>query len=79
MDFQSRSLNFVPDMLTEKLNKGFVKPTQWSPAFPNCNPLYYHFWDKMKIKVYGDRFNEAFAMEKELKVWPEVSNVFKEI
>ena len=51
---------------------------------PNCNPLDYHFWDKMKIKVYDDRFNQAFSNEKESKkkikkVWPEVSNDLKEI
>ena len=48
------------------------------------SPLGYYFWDKIKTKVYGDRFNQAFQNEKALKkkikiIWPEVSNDLKEI
>ena len=61
-----------------------MKYNEWSPAFANCNSLDYHFWGKIKIKVYGDRFNQALAKKKESKkktkwVWPELSNDLKEI
>ena len=80
----SHRSNLVQDLLTEKIHKRFVNYTEWLPTFLNCNPLEYLCWDEIKIKVYGGRFNQAFANEKELKkkikrVWPEVSNDLKEI
>ena len=75
----SHRSNLVQDFLSETLNKRFIKPNEWLPTFPDCNPLDYHFWDKIKLKVYGDRFNKAFKNENELKkkirkVWREMSN-----
>ena len=80
----SHRSNLVQDFLTEKIDKRFIKHNEWPPASPDCNPLDYYFWDKIKIKVYGDRFNQAFENEKALKkkikkIWPEVSNDLKEI
>ena len=80
----SRRSNLVQDFLTEKIDKRFIKHNEWPPASPDCNRLDYYFWDKIKIKVYGDRFNQALENEKALKkkikkIWPEVSNDLKEI
>ena len=80
----SHRSNLVQDFLTEKIDKHFIKYNEWPPPSPDCNPLDYYFWDKIKIKVYGDRFNQAFENEKALKkkikkIWPEVSHDLKEI
>ena len=61
-----------------------MKHNEWPPAYPDCNRLDYYFWDKIKIKVYGYGFNQAFENEKSLmkkikSIWPEVSNDLKEI
>ena len=61
----SRRSNLVQNFLMEKLHIRFVKHTEWPSDFPDCNPLYYHIWDQMKIKVCGDRFNKAFVNEKD--------------
>ena len=55
----------------------FAKHTEWIQHSPDFHPLDYHFCDKMKTRVNGDRFSQPFANEKELKkkikkVWPEV-------
>ena len=55
----SHRRNLVQDFLMEKLRKRLVKHTEWFPAFLDCNPLDYHFWDKMKIKVYGNLIKET--------------------
>ena len=76
--------NLVQDFLTEKIDKGFIKHNEWPPASPDCNPLDYYFWDKIKIEVYGDRFDQACENEEALKknikkIWHEVSNDLKEM
>ena len=63
----SHKSNLVQDFLTEKLHKRFVKHTEWAPTSLDCNFLDYHFWDEKKIKVYGNKFSEAFANEQDLK------------
>ena len=63
----SHRSNLVQDFLYETLNKQFIKHNKWPPTSPDCNPLDYHFWDKIKLKVYRDRFNKAFENENELK------------
>ena len=80
----SHRATIVQDLLKEKLNKRFVKNTEWPPASPDCNPLDYHFWNKIKEKVYEDRFGKPFKDIAELKkkirkVWPEAANDTKEI
>ena len=80
----SHRANIIQDLLTETLGKRFVKRNEWPPASPDCNPLDFYFWDKVKVKVYGDRFNKVFKDESELKrkirkVWPEVASDVKEI
>ena len=80
----SHRSNPVQDFLAEKTDKRFIKHNEWPLPSPDCNPLDYYFWDKIKIKVYGYRFNQAFKNEKSLKrkikkIWPEVSNNLKEI
>ena len=75
----SHRSNLVQDFLSETLNKRFINHDEWTPTSPDCNPLDYHFWDKIKWKVYGDRFNKALESENELKkkrrkVWCEMSN-----
>ena len=63
----SHRANIVQDFLKEKLHKRFVKHTERPQSSPDCNPLDYHFWNKIKEKVYGDRFNRSFENEKDLK------------
>ena len=80
----SHRANLVQDFLSEKLNKRFVKYSEWPPTFPDCNPLDCYFWEKVQRKVYENRFNHAFENENALKrrirrVWPEVSRDIKEI
>ena len=50
----SHRANLVQDYLKERLQKRFVKNTEWPPTSPDCNPLDYHFWNKIKERVYGD-------------------------
>ena len=80
----SHRANIVQEFLKEKLNKRFIKHTEWPPASPDCNPLDFHFWNKISEKVYEDRFSKLFKDIAELKrkiqkVWPEVANDRKEI
>ena len=44
-----------------------MKHTEWPLLSPDCNPFDYHFWNKIKEKVYDDRFNSPFENEKDLK------------
>ena len=80
----SHRANLVQDFLSEKLNKRFVKYSEWPPTSPDCNPLDYYFWEKLQRKVYENRFNRTFENENALKrrirrVWPEVSRDIEEI
>ena len=80
----SHRANLVQDFLSEKLNKRFVKYSEWPPTSPDCNPLDYYFWEQVQRKVYENRFNRAFENENALKrrirrVWPEVSRDIEEI
>ena len=80
----SHRSNLVQNFLTEKLKKRFIKSNEWPPSSPDCNPLDYHFWDKIKLKVYENRVNQAFKSEEEVKkkirkVWPEVASDVMEI
>ena len=80
----SHRAHIVQDLLKETLGKRFIKSNEWSPPSPDCNPLDFYFWDKVKLKVYGDRFNRVFTDVDELKkkikkVWPEVASDVKEI
>ena len=63
----SHRLNLVQNFLKEKLGQKFIKHTEWPPSSPDRNPLDYHFWNKMKEKVYKDRFGQPFKSEDELK------------
>ena len=81
---QNISVKSSSRFFIEKIDKGFIKHNEWPPASPNCNPLHYYFWDKIKIKFYGDRCNQALEKEKALKkkiekTWSEVSNDLTEI
>ena len=84
----SHRSNLVQSFLTEKLKNRFVKATEWPPSSPDCNPLDYFFWDKIKLKVYEGLLNTSFQNEEELinrikKVWKEeasdVGNIRKAI
>ena len=66
------------NFLKEKLGSKFIKHTEWLPSSTDCNPLDYHFWKKIKEKVYEDRFGQPFKSEDELKkkikkLWSEVA------
>ena len=63
----SHCQNLVQNFLKEKLASKFIKHTEWPPSSPGCNPLNYHFWNKIKEKVYKDCFGQAFKSEDELK------------
>ena len=80
----SHRSNLVQGYLKERLGKRFVKSGEWPPALPDCNPLDYHFWDKVKTKVYENRFNKPFENEDQLKrrikrVWKDVASDVVEI
>ena len=80
----SNRANLVQDFLLEKLNKRFVKYSEWPPTSPDCNPPDYYFWEKVQRKVYENRFNRPFENENALmrrirRVWPEVSRDIEEI
>ena len=46
--------NLVQNFLRERLHSRFIKSSEWPPSSPDCNPLDYHFWNKIKEKVYED-------------------------
>ena len=46
----SHRSNLVQGYLKERLGKRFVKSGEWPPSSPDCKPLDYHFWDKVKVK-----------------------------
>lgn len=80
----SHRANIVQDFLKERLCTRFIKSTEWPPSSPDCNPLDYHFWNKIKEKVYEERFGRPFQDVNQLKkkirkVWPEVANDLTEI
>ena len=80
----SHRSNLVQNFLKEKLGSKFIKHTKWRPLSPGWNPLDYHFWNKIKEKVYEDRFGQPFKSEDELKkkikkVWSEVAQDLPEI
>ena len=54
----SHPSNLVQDYLQE-----------WLSSSPDCSPLNYYFWNKVKGKVYGNRLNQSFENEWELKKW----------
>ena len=54
------------------------------PIILRFNPLDYHFWNKIKEKVYGDQSNQPFGnsnllKRKIYKVWLEVEHDLTEI
>ena len=68
--------NQVQNFLKQKLKFRFVKNTDWPPKLPACNPLDYHFWDRVQEKVFDDHYCYPFATIDELKrrigdVWDE--------
>ena len=74
----SHGSNLVQNFLNETLGNRFVKKTEWPPSSPDCNPLDYYFWNKVKTEVYRDRLNKPFKDEEELKekikkVWKDVA------
>ena len=74
--FMQDSANQVQNFQKQKLKSRFVKNTDWPPKYPDCNPLYYYFWDRVQKKVYNGRYCYPFAMIDELKrrirdVWGE--------
>ena len=63
----SHRSNLVQNFLKEKLDSKFIKHTEWLPSSPDCNPLGYHFWNKIKERVYKDRLGQPLKSEDELK------------
>ena len=53
--------NIGQDLLKEKLGKRFMKHPEWPLSFPDCNPLDYHFWNKVKEKMYENQFNQPIG------------------
>ena len=66
-DVVSHCTNIVQDFLKEKLGKRFIKHTEWPLSSPDCDPVDYHFWNKIKEKAYEDPFNQPFGGSNELK------------
>ena len=80
----SRRANIAQVFLKEKMGKRFMKHREWPPSSPDCNPFDYHFWNKIKEKVYEERFNQPFRNLNKLKrkikkLWPEVAHDLTEI
>ena len=73
----SHRSNLVQDFLQETLNSRFIKTHEWPPSSPDCNPLNYYFWNKVKEKVYENRLNKLFENERELK--KQIEHVYKNI
>ena len=74
----SHRSNLVQGFLQETLNSRFIKTHEWPPSLPDCNPLDYYFWNKVKEKVYENRLNKPFENERELKkrfesVWKDTA------
>ena len=72
----SHHANQLQSFLKQKLKFRFVKNTDWPPKLPACNPLDYHFWDRVQEKVFDDHYCYPFATIDELKrrigdVWDE--------
>ena len=73
----SHTSNLVQEFLKDKLNKRFVKKSDWPPSSPDCNPLDFYFWDAIKAKVYEGRLNKPFRNEEELK--RKIRSVWKKL
>ena len=73
----SHHSNLAQDFLQETLNSRFIKTHEWPPSSPDCNPLNYYFWNKVKEKVYENRLNKLFENERELK--KQIEHVYKNI
>ena len=63
----SHRSNLVQNFLKVKLGSKFIKHIKWPPSSSDWNPPDYHFWNKIKEKVYEDRFGQPFKNEDELK------------
>ena len=44
----SHRSNLVQDFLQEALSLSFIKTLGWPPSSPDCSPLDYYFWNKVK-------------------------------
>ena len=80
----SHRSNLVQDFSQEILNSRFIKTHEWPPSSPDCNPLNYYFWNKVKEKVYENRLNKSFENERELNqriesVWKDAAFSLPEI
>ena len=71
--------NFLKKILVSK----FIRHTERPPSSPDCNPLNYHSWNKIKEKVcesFGQPFNSIDELKKKIKkVWSEVAQGLPEI
>ena len=75
----SHTSNLVQDFLQERIPRRFVKKDQWPPKSPDCNPLDYFFWNKVKTKVDQGRIKQPFESEEEMifkikSVWKECAS-----
>ena len=80
----SHRSNLVQGFLQETFNSRFIKTHEWPPSLPDCNPLDYYFWNKVKEKVYENRLNKPFENERELnkqieRVWKDIAFSLPEI
>ena len=69
----------VLQFLKRQLNSRYVKNIEWPPNSPDCNPLDYYFWDKVKVKVYKGRHCDPFKTldelsDKTIEVWDECAS-----
>ena len=53
----SHTSNLVQNFLNETMPRRFIKKDQWPPKSPDCNPLDFYFWNKVKTKVYEGRIH----------------------
>ena len=71
----SHTADVTQNHLKKEFGRRFIHKDQWPPNSPDCNPLYYFFWDAVKLKVYeGPRepFQTLDELKKRIrKVWKD--------
>ena len=65
--------NIVEGFLNEKLGKRFINHTEWPQSSPDCNPLDYHFWNKIKKRCMKTDSTNLLEIQQN---WKERSKKF---
>ena len=76
----SHRAKIVQNVLREEFKSRFVANTEWLPASPGCNSLYYYLWSEVKEKVYSGHHAKPFESENEsqgriFSVWDQCTKM----